>query len=237
MENGHLHDDKLFQAVSDRLSDYEAPYDGADWDAMSRSLDQLPKSSAFRWKFSLNSALLIIAVAAAGIGAWALMNGNSKNNNEAAAGLTEQSATLPVVNTIADNNAPVPSSVQADLNPADDKQNTSSVMESKTVTDIKKYQHTPSDLRFGDQIDPKKGFVYQTRESDTILQKKKENAAPEVYYDNENGNIKKIIISKDENGLTGSKKAIDTDSLNLSGDKTLSPALDHRLGFGDDDSK
>jgi len=62
MENGHLHDDKLFRAVHDRLSDYEAPSEGANWDAMSRALNSLPKSSAMRWKISLNSILLIVGI-------------------------------------------------------------------------------------------------------------------------------------------------------------------------------
>src|SRR5688500_18319575 len=79
MSNGQLHDDKLFQGLHDRLSDYEAPYDGADWDAMSRSLDKLPKSNNFRWKFSLNTIGIMLGIAGLTVVGVVLASGPDKN--------------------------------------------------------------------------------------------------------------------------------------------------------------
>jgi len=83
MENGHLHDDKLFRAVHDRLSDYEAPSDGADWDAMSRSLDALPKATRFQFRISLNSILVAVGVLGISVLGYALATHTSSPSEKA----------------------------------------------------------------------------------------------------------------------------------------------------------
>ena len=104
MENGHLHDDKLFRAVHDRLSDYEAPYNGADWDAMSRSLDQLPKTARFQWKFSLDTLLIAIGVAGLSVIGYAFA---SHSGNTAAPKPEAVKTETPVRNTSMASNTPV----------------------------------------------------------------------------------------------------------------------------------
>src|ERR1041385_6877028 len=109
MENGQLHDDKLFRAVHDRLSDYEAPANGADWDAMSRSLDNLPKTSRFQWKISLNSILVILGITGLSVlcFAWANHSGKPKTNTNTIPVVSEKQH-VPVTNTSLVNNAPSP---------------------------------------------------------------------------------------------------------------------------------
>jgi hypothetical protein len=45
---------KLDETVKQTLNHYETPYDAADWSRMENMLDASPKSSSFKWSYSLN---------------------------------------------------------------------------------------------------------------------------------------------------------------------------------------
>lgn len=209
MENGHLHDDKLFRAVHDRLSDYEAPYNGADWDAMSRSLDQLPKTSRVQWKISLNTLLIAIGVAGLSVigYAFASHNGNSPSPKQEAA-KTE----TPVQNTSIASNTPVVVTHNDAVTaaPTDISQQQSQQMQSQAlaVTDNNAAQNNGSTtqkrkqakLLFGDQIDPKKGFIYNTQEDPAILDHVKRTSGGPYYTVDGKGDVKQFDVQRDTTG-------------------------------------
>ncbi|MBI3511067.1 MAG: hypothetical protein HY064_10425 [Bacteroidetes bacterium] len=212
MENGPLHDDKLFRAVNERLSNYEAPYEGADWDAMSRSLDQLPKVSRFKWKISLNSILIGIGIVGISALAITLVKSSGKKTNVASPQENAQQVTTPkqappagtnsfVVNTTqnvtADNNGVV---LQDNHPVAADA--TSGITSSDNSTKAHRQKKDNGDgLYFGDQIDRRKGFIHHTQE-DPELVNSHEDSIPGYYYDIVNGKTTKIRLKKD----TASKK-------------------------------
>lgn len=233
MENGQLPDDKLFRAVHDRLSDYEAPYEGADWDAMSRSLDSLPKTARFQWRISLNSILVILGVAGLSLIGYAVAShtGTSSNSKQPA---PQQVATQPMVqqpqatsvslNTT--NNSPSAFETQhgsdfsAVTNNAqsinDNPQNNE--MGSTVTADVmdpnakmKKKKRDSNGLFFGDQIDPKKGFIYNTQEDKNALTPPAPISNPNDFYDMDNGQVKKII-HKDSSSTAKKERTFASDS-------------------------
>ncbi|MCA6362220.1 MAG: hypothetical protein IM638_04235 [Bacteroidetes bacterium] len=164
MNNGQLHDDPLFRAVQERLGDYETPYDGADWDAMNRSLNQLPKNNRFRFRFSLNTVLALIgATGAIVLATWLLTRSDTAVQEvvaKPAAKYTQPSHTnTPSPPAIADNTPSVrPESIMAAL-----------PVRVQRKTYLNQSQPDVSNLRFGDQIDPLRGFVNPTSEKmDTL---------------------------------------------------------------------
>lgn len=199
MSNGQLHDDKLFQGLHDRLSDYEAPYDGADWDAMNRSLDKLPKTNQFRWKFSLNTIGIVLGIVGLTVLGVVIANGNGKSGNPAGdKNVTVNQTTTPVVNTQQQQTVTQPIVSAPAIT---DNHVTVAVPEMNTVQDLNKRKPKPETntgpFLFGDQIDPTKGFVYNTEEDPALIKDHSDLKKPEVYYDNENGEIRKIIIPND----------------------------------------
>ena len=199
MSNGQLHDDKLFQGLHDRLSDYEAPYNGADWDAMSRSLDKLPKTNQFRWKFSLNTIGIVLGIVGLTVLGVAIASGNGKSGNPPGnQTISVNQTTTPVVNVTQEK--VTPPEATSTVNTTSPETNTSSP-EMNTVQDLnkpKKKQPTATvPFLFGDQIDPTKGFVYNTEEDPALINEHADMKTPEVYYDIENGQKHKIIIPND----------------------------------------
>lgn len=203
MSNGQLHDDKLFQGLHDRLSDYEAPYDGADWDAMNRSLDKLPKTNQFRWKFSLNTIGIMLGIAGLTAVGVVIASGHDKTPRPT------ESTTVTVTPPPAtpENNNPV-QHVNTQAAQTDVAMNNSSVMptgvqEMNSHKDLSnpKRNYTTDDkvpFRLGDQIDPAKGFVYDTKEDPALMKNHDDLKQPEVYYDiDDKGNVKPIIIKHD----------------------------------------
>lgn len=236
MKNGQLHDDKLFQGLHDRLSDYEAPYDGADWDAMSRELDKLPKSNPFRWKFSLNTIGIVLGIAGLTAIGVVMASGNSKttapaaeNQNTTATPAVQVTVAQPQqqnenqqsvsVNTSAQN------SVAVNETPADNQ---------SLIKGDRKTQKSP--FFFPDQIDPVKGFVYKTHEDPALLKDHPDIKRPEVYYDIVNGKVTPILIPKDSIKETWIN-TIDTSSAKDTKSDDASPAEGERQGFGDDESQ
>ncbi len=231
MSNGRLHDDKLFQGLNDRLSDYEAPYDGADWDTMSRSLDKLPKTNNFRWKFSLNTIgimLGIVGLTVLGV-VVAAEKGQSGNTNENSVVTVKQNdppvVTHPqtkVVAPVAPTTIPT-NEVIAVTNP-----------EMNTIKDLNKPKRKPEitagPFIFGDQIDPAKGIVSNTGEDPALIQEHKDMKKPEVYYDIENGQKRKIIIPNDS---VDHNKEIKTDSAPapIMSPEPAAPTEGQRIGF------
>lgn len=236
MKNGQLHDDKLFQGLHDRLSDYEAPYDGADWDAMSRELDKLPKSNPFRWKFSLNTIGIVLGIAGLTAIGVVMASGNSKttapaaeNQNTTATPAVQVTVAQPQqqnenqqsvsVNTSAQN------SVAVNETPADNQ---------SLIKGDRKTQKSP--FFFPDQIDPVKGFVYKTHEDPALLKDHPDIKRPEVYYDIVNGKVTPILIPKDSIKETWIN-TIDTSSAKDTKSDDASPTEGERQGFGDDESQ
>jgi hypothetical protein len=215
MENGHLHDDKLFRAVHERLSDHEVPYDGSDWDAMSRSLDNLPKTSRFKWKMSLNTFLIGLGVAGLSVLGYALAThqGNAAPNDVANAPVMQPSVMQNTATPPAPfvNNGPAPSVVPVTELPentteqqqqAADLATASTAVETKTA---KKKNSAKGDLLFGDQIDRRKGFIYQTQEDKDLLNNF-QAPPPPPFYDVDGGKVKQLDIRKDSTGLRGERK-------------------------------
>ena len=249
MENGQLHDDKLFRAVHDRLSDYEAPANGADWDAMSRSLNNLPKTSRFQWKISLNSILVILGITGLSVlgFAWANHSGKPKTNSNAIPVASEKQD-VPVTNTSLVNNAPASqkinsspvttqtnqdvignnSALNTNPNPLVNVDNrTQSVPGTAADGKTKTKKHNSNDLYFGDQIDPRKGFIYNTQEDKSSLTAPGPISNPDVFYDVDNGQIRKIV-HKDS---TGKNKTFASDSTATNNQKPGAPVDGGTTGF------
>jgi hypothetical protein len=216
MDNGHLHDDKLFRAVNERLSDYEAPYNGADWDAMSRSLDKLPKTSRFQWKISLNSLIVGVAIAGLSVLGYTLAAGNGsaapapQAMQEVKPSPRTVKTSLPANTLQATTTAPQPTTVDPQTALTGSPGNNPMV---NTMADMMagqqqagKSKRNSSKLRFGDEIDPRKGFIYETREDKNIINQAPVDKTPNTYYDLEGGKLKKIVI--DSTTHTGEKKEI-----------------------------
>lgn len=234
MKNGQLHDDKLFQGLHDRLSDYEAPYDGADWDAMSRELDKLPKSNPFRWKFSLNTIGIVLGIAGLTAIGVVMASGNSKttapaaeNQNTTATPAVQVTVTQPQQQNEIQQSVSVSAqnSVAVNEAPADNQ---------SLIKGDRKTQKSP--FFFPDQIDPVKGFVYKTHEDPALLKDHPDIKRPEVYYDIVNGKVTPILIPKDSIKETWIN-TIDTSSAKDTKSDDASPAEGERQGFGDDESQ
>lgn len=234
MKNGQLHDDKLFQGLHDRLSDYEAPYDGADWDAMSRELDKLPKSNPFRWKFSLNTIGIVLGIAGLTAIGVVMASGNSKQG--ATSSEKQEVTASPVVTATPDQNTQTvistPAAIsepQPDMSGVGDNPNLNT--NNAITKNERKTQKSP--FFFPDQIDPVKGFVYTTHEDPALLKDHPDIERPEVYYDIVNGKVTPIIIPKDS---IKDKwiNTIDTSSAKENKTDDASPSEGQRQGFGDD---
>lgn len=244
MENGQLHDDKLFRAVHDRLSDYEAPANGADWDAMSRSLDTLPKATRFQWKISLNTILVAIGVIGISVLGYALANHSGNSNSKSPKPISAKQNNAPTKNTVtANTTAPLVTNNQPTIpdgfqTPQVENQvgltNSVSITNGQTNTDgtskIKKPK-TPK-LLFGDQIDPRKGFIYNTREDKNVVSQAIPDPNPNVFYDSDNGNVKKIILKTDSSGIKGTKKPLhSSDSTSTNSPSKGTPTNGEQQGF------
>jgi hypothetical protein len=241
MENGHLHDDKLFRAVHDRLSDYEAPANGADWDAMSRSLDSLPKNSRFSWKISLNSILLLVGVVGISALSYAVVTHSGKNssenktNSQITIAQPQTETTQPKVNPnpVVPVSNPQPANVDPNAfansnglgfsNPTNGivTQNENSQTTASSTSDrnsltnadgtTKTKRKNKNQLLFGDQVDPKKGFIYNTQEKHEVLTQPVTDPIPGIFYDKDvNGQTKKIEIKKDSTSKGSSKPKADS---------------------------
>jgi hypothetical protein len=237
MKNGQLHDDKLFQGLHDRLSDYEAPYDGADWDAMSRELDKLPKSNPFRWKFSLNTIGIVLGIAGLTAIGVVMASGNSKQS--ATSSEKQEVTASPVVNTAPESSTPTAISTPATHSGPEaigqsvaDHANSNS--ENESTGKDRKTQKSP--FYFPDQIDPVKGFVYTTHEDPALLKDHPDIERPEVYYDIVNGKVTPIIIPKDSIKDRWIN-TIDTSSAKENKTDDAAPSEGQRQGFGDDRSQ
>ncbi|MGL4597357.1 MAG: hypothetical protein ACRCYO_07515 [Bacteroidia bacterium] len=226
MNNQQLHDDPLFRAAQERLSDLEVPYNGADWDAMNRRLDAQPKSSSFRWRYSLNGLAIALAMGGLAYGAyyWATKPASPQTANPIV-----KTQTLPITQT--DNQTPVlpvstnslstlalsgdpgmASLIEQQVKPtlnADAKVPSSTKEELTALLPTKPSRVKPKGgLLFGDQIDPRHGFVKQTSEDDSLIEESKKLGKPNVpFYDaNDKGEVKRVDLSLDSSGLKGELK-------------------------------
>jgi hypothetical protein len=59
---------------------------------------------------------------------------------------------------------------------------------------------------FGDQVDPKKGFIYNTHENHEVLTQPVTDPIPGIFYDNVDGKTHKIEIKKDSASSKGPSK-------------------------------
>ncbi len=237
MKNGQLHDDKLFQGLHDRLSDYEAPYDGADWDAMSRELDKLPKSNPFRWKFSLNTIGIVLGIAGLTAIGVVIASGNSHSTAPAAEKQNTTAAPATQVTNIQPEQQSESTVAITDVNVAAENavaSNQSPAENQPLIKGDRKTQKSP--FFFPDQIDPVKGFVYKTHEDPALLKDHPDIKRPEVYYDIVNGKVTPILVPKDSIKETWIN-TIDTSSAKDTKSDDASPSEGERQGFGDDESQ
>lgn len=239
MENGQLHDDKLFRAVHDRLSDYEAPANGADWDAMSRSLDTLPKATRFQWKISLNTILVAIGVIGISVLGYAVATHTSGSDSKSSKPISVTQNKAPQKNNITVNNpSPIVTNNQSTVPVGlQMTQLENPVVETNALTNtdgtVKTKKHNNSSLLFGDQIDPRKGFIYKTQENNAVVSQTITDPNPNVFYDSENGNVKKIILKKDSTGIKGISKPLhSSDSTANNSPKKGTPTNGDQQGFG-----
>lgn len=220
MENRHLHDDQLFRQLNERLGDYEAPYEAADWDTMNRSLDKLPKSNRFQWKFSLNNILIVLGIT--GLSITGYLVGKSSAGVEqqapipaAEAALNASSAPAMTVNSTA---------TASDNNVVNETETVAATTPAVVNTGKKQSPESGTGLRFGDQIDPLKGFVKPTHEDPAVISKVDSGKKIEVYYDIENGKVTPIVVPQKDNA---------TDDVTPK-DAPVGPASEGRAAFGDD---
>lgn len=241
MSNGRLHDDKLFQGLHDRLSDYEAPYNGADWDAMNRALDKLPKSNNFRWKFSLNTIGIVLGIMGLTVVGVVLASGPDKTrpSENATTVTTPSDPVTPAAANVQTPNSTQPAPADVAVNATIPVANSFDGMNSHRDLSNPKREEQKFDnpFRLGDQVDPIKGWVKQTQEDPALLQNHTDLKQPEVYYDiDENGKVKPIYIPHD--GKDSSMKEIQQDSLPQApaniGPEPAAPTDGQRYGFGDD---
>lgn len=241
MSNGRLHDDKLFQGLNDRLSDYEAPYDGADWDAMSRSLDKLPKTNQFRWKFSLNTIGIMLGIVGLTVLGVVIAQGNGKpstpaeNRNVTTTQGGNDNVVIPsVAGGQRPTNQPAANSVVMNTPSVSDQ----AIPEMNTTKDLtqskKRLQKDENPFRFGDQIDPVKGAIYNTSEDPALVNNHDElGKKPAIYYDiDENGNVKPIFIKvKDTSNVQElTPDSVQQTPINNSPEPTA-PTDGQRIGF------
>jgi type IV secretory pathway VirB10-like protein len=201
MNNGQLHDDSLLGAVHDRLSDLEVPYDGADWDAMRRSLDQLPRQNRFR--FSLNSVLLVVgllSLSALGVWLWQRPAGNTQAAVRKMPPTVQPVALKPqpmAKPTTAAPEAPTPTSVD---------------LVALVAPPLRKQFRQQSDtnigsLRFGDMIDPAKGFIKPTHELMDTLHVPLTTTDP-LFIDPVSGKVNPNLLKKTDDTIR--RAAIDS---------------------------
>jgi len=240
MSNGQLHDDKLFQGLHDRLSDYEAPYNGADWDAMSRALDKLPKTNQFRWKFSLNTIGIMLGIIGLTVLGVVIAQGHDKPSapaeNRNVTTTTTHDQNVPVVNANNQHTATQPAVTNYAVNPpANSTQAIPEMNTSKDLTSHKeKQQKNENPFRFGDQIDPVKGAIYNTNEDPALVNNHEElGKKPAIYYDiDENGKVKPIFIKNTKD--TSNMQELTPDSVPQAPTITPDPAAPtegQRIGF------
>ncbi len=226
MNNQQLHDDPLFRAAQERLSDLEVPYNGADWDAMNRRLDAQPKTSSFRWRYSLNGLLLALAIGGMAYGAyqWAtrpekptIANQDLKTQALPVTQKNKETPVLPVstnsLSTLALSGDPgVASLIEQQAKPildANVKMPATKNEAAVAMLPTKPNRVKPKGgLLFGDQIDPRFGFVKQTSEDDSLIEESKKLGKPNVpFYDaNDKGEVKRVDLSQDSSGLKGELK-------------------------------
>jgi hypothetical protein len=232
MSNGQLHDDKLFQGLNDRLSDYEAPYDGADWDAMSRALDKLPKTNQFRWKFSLNTIGIMLGIVGLTVLGVVIASGNGKSGNppENKNVSVNTVATPPVVNATQQKPSQPAATTIAVSNSGNTQLSVPEINSQKDLMKPRRLQKDEIPFRLGDQIDPAKGFVFETKEDPALMKEHGDFKKPEVYYElDENGNSKPIRIKDSSNHINEIKP--DSIPEQILGPEPAAPTEGQRIGF------
>jgi len=201
MGKEQLQNDKLFRDINDRLNDYEAPSNGMEWDAMSRSLENVSSKTRFKFKITLSSILIFLGVSGSLTLGYVFIAPSfvtsenvklapKRNNLEVAKGVVL--------------NKPIPAQESATIKIKEEEKisiNKPTTNELLNPTRVKKtIKVDKNGLKFGDQIDPRKGFIYNTTEKTAITNKSIKDSTPNLFYDTDNGDVKKLIINKDSAG-------------------------------------
>lgn len=247
MSNGQLHDDKLFQGLHDRLSDYEAPYNGADWDAMNRSLDKLPKTNQFRWKFSLNTIGIMLGIVGLTVVGVVIASGHDNHSatqpeNRNASNVSSTPAALTTNNTNTTNLQAITGNNSVSVVAISDGNSAPEMNSHKDLNNPKRNSGDDNKIpfRLGDQIDPVKGFVNNTKEDPALMKSHGDMKQPDVYYDiDENGNVKPIKIKHKHDSVNGVQE-IKQDSAPQPPaiePEPTAPTDGQRIGFGDDEPR
>ena len=198
---------KLDQAIKQTLSNYEAPYNAADWTKMESMLDAAPTSGNFKWSYSLNILIGIVVLG----GIYFIYNSISSSDKIENTNDTEvqQPVENPVnTNTVISKPVPTPPAVSAptenipvsknDITPtvvpvakeeaSVEKEPVITENKNKKAQDVagkdekiaKKTQRVfvkGNEPIFGDMLDSSKGIVHKTKENEAT--KKAVKAQPD----------------------------------------------------------
>jgi hypothetical protein len=196
---------------------------------MSRSLDSLPKTARYKWKVSLNTILVVVGLVGISALGYALVTktgatAETKANPQHTV-TTRPANTNPVVpvsnpqsspNSFASSNELGFSANSTTLSTENANASSSVAKNDVAATNVAMNpdgtvkKRKKNQLLFGDQIDPKKGFIYNTKENPNNIVPPVD-PAPNVFYDyTENGQLKKIEIKRDSTSRGGSKPKADS---------------------------
>ena len=215
MGKEQLQNDKLFRDINDRLNDYEAPSNGMEWDAMSRSLENVSSKMRFKFKITLSSILIFLGVSGSLTLGYLFIAPSFVTSENVK--LAPQRKNLEVAKGVV-LNKPIPAPIQeqesATIKIKEEEKNSIDkpiANELLNSTRVKKtIKVDKNGLKFGDQIDPRKGFIYNTTEKTAITNKSIKDSTPNLFYDTDNGDVKKLIINKDS---VGNIKVVSPDKL------------------------
>ncbi len=205
MGKEQLQNDKLFRDINDRLNDYEAPSNGMEWDAMSRSLENVSSKTRFKFKITLSSILIFLGVSGSLTLGYVFIAPSFVTSENVK--LEPQRKNLEVAKGVV-LNKPIPAPIQEQESATIKIKEEEKISINKPIanellnsTRVKKtIKVDKNGLKFGDQIDPRKGFIYNTTEKTAITNKSIKDSTPNLFYDTDNGDVKKLIINKDSAG-------------------------------------
>jgi hypothetical protein len=158
----------------------------------------------------------------------------AENRNVTTSTTQEQT---PVVNTTVQQTASQPAATSVVVNtPPTSTQAIPEMNTRKDLTQSKRQQKDENPFRFGDQIDPIKGAIYNTNEDPALVNNHDElGKKPAIYYDiDENGKVKPIFINPKDVKDTSNMQELTPDSVPQAPTITPDPAAPtdgQRIGF------
>jgi len=193
MINNSTNNSKLDEVVKTTLTEYEAPFDGGDWNRMESMLNAAPKQGAFKWSGSLTAIVVSVAVLAGGYFIYTSYSSTKTNttaspvieNKTAPAPATKIPVTIPTTPAVVTTPA-ITEEAATPLPPESTPVIKEKVKEEKLTTKEEKVkpkkekaQNPAADEHngpvrvvgmsepiFGDMLDSSKGIIGETREKE-----------------------------------------------------------------------